>query len=103
VFHYRINKAPQGMYVAEGRYFQSLRDLVKYHSQTAEGLVGPLKVGQEYCARCFHRGSPLRNAQHPVLKHQLKPLALSKEADDKWELSREEITMGQLLGVSMRA
>eukprot|EP00045_Choanoeca_perplexa_P009991 m.99625 g.99625 ORF g.99625 m.99625 type:complete len:691 (+) comp15104_c0_seq1:118-2190(+) len=78
VYHYRINKSSQGMYVAEGRYFQSLRDLVKYHSQTAEGLVAPLR--------------------HPVIKQQLKPLALSKEADDKWELSREEITMGKLLG-----
>ena len=44
LFHYRISKSSQGMYVAEGRYFQSLRDLVKYHSQTAEGLVGPLRV-----------------------------------------------------------
>ena len=43
----------------------------------------------------------LHNVQHPVLKQQLKPLALSKEADDKWELSREEITMGALLGVGV--
>eukprot|EP00730_Choanoeca_flexa_P017932 TRINITY_DN8690_c0_g1_i1.p1 TRINITY_DN8690_c0_g1~~TRINITY_DN8690_c0_g1_i1.p1 ORF type:complete len:681 (+),score=184.58 TRINITY_DN8690_c0_g1_i1:120-2162(+) len=78
MFHYRINKSSSGMYIAEGRYFQTLRDLVKHHGQSAEGLVSPLK--------------------HPVMKSQPKPVALSKEADDKWELSREEIVLGHKLG-----
>lgn len=78
VFHYRVSKSPQGIFISKEHPFQSLRELVEYHSKKSDGLVFPLK--------------------HPVAKKQAVVLGVSKEADDKWEIDRSEITLGSKLG-----
>ena len=127
VFHYRVTKGPQGIFISKEHPFPTLRELVDYHSKKADGLVFPLKVRARtvtclllYLSRCSpHRLSisslsahvyrrftesthlPLDHRltrQHPVPKKQAVVFGVSKEADDKWEIDRAEITLGSKLG-----
>jgi len=78
VFHYRVTKGATDVYVSKDKPFPTLKDLIKYHSKNADGLVQPLK--------------------HPVARKNAIVFGVSKEADDRWELERSEITLGKKLG-----
>lgn len=45
VYHYRVNKTPTGVSITKERSFPTLKDLVKFHSKNADGLIHALKVG----------------------------------------------------------
>ncbi|EDQ92991.1 uncharacterized protein MONBRDRAFT_44322 [Monosiga brevicollis MX1] len=77
--HYRINHDARGYFVAAGKFFATVEQLVAHHAVVADGLVACLK-------------------QHPVEKAEAKPLVLSKEEDEQWEIARSEIVLGHRLG-----
>lgn len=48
VFHYRVSKANGGVYISADHVFPTLRELIKYHKKSADGLVHALKVSGLY-------------------------------------------------------
>ncbi|KJE96371.1 TKL protein kinase, variant 1 [Capsaspora owczarzaki ATCC 30864] len=79
LYHYRVTREGDTVYVTPEHVFNNMQDLVKHHSKNADGLVAPLK--------------------HPVLKKD-KPTVygLKHGGGDKWEIDKAEIKLGRKLG-----
>ena len=76
--HYRVGKHGSRVSIMPENPFDSLQDLVQHHSKKADGLIYPLK--------------------HAVPKIQAQVYGVSKDVDDRWEISRDEIALGRRLG-----
>jgi abelson tyrosine-protein kinase 1 len=79
VYHYRIMREGNMVYITKENKFLTLMDLVKHHSKHADGLVAQLKYA------------------HPK-KDRPTVYGMSHDAADKWELDRNDIQLGRKLG-----
>ena len=76
VRHYRITRSNGQVYVSTRHQFSTIAELIAYHLTNRGGLFSRLK--------------------HPVPR--INQPAVTSLARDKWEIDREELTIGQKLG-----
>lgn len=79
VAHYRINQNPDGTcFIRAKQLFNSIPELIEHHTQNTSGL--PVILSD-----C-------------IPKQHAKAVVISKDLEEKWELVREKITLGKMLG-----
>ena len=77
--HYRINQNPDGScFIRAKQLFGSIPELIEHHTQNTSGL--PVILSD-----C-------------IPKQHAKAVVISKDLEEKWELVREKITLGKMLG-----
>jgi abelson tyrosine-protein kinase 1 len=79
MFHYRIMREGNMVFITKENKFLTLMDLVKHHSKAADGLVSPLKYAQPK-------------------KDKPTVYGMSHQTSDKWEIERTDIQLGRKLG-----
>lgn len=79
VAHYRINEGSDGrFFIRHKQTFGSIPELIEHHRANSSGLPMPLS--------------------HIVPKAHAKALVISKKMEAEWELKRDDVKMGKVLG-----
>ena len=78
VAHYRINEQAGKFFIRQKQTFPSIPDLISHHQEHHSGL--PLKL------------------THIVPKAHAKGIVISKKDEETWEMNRNEIKLGKMLG-----
>lgn len=78
VVHYRINKVDEGFNIGPTRNFPTIQDLIAHYRSNADGIA---------CA-----------LTDTVPKAHAKAVVISKAAEKRWELKREDLELGKVLG-----
>lgn len=78
VIHYRINESDKGVCIGPGRQFDTIQLMIENYRKKADGIPCQLK--------------------NTIPKAHAKAMIISKETEKKWELKREDVTLGKMLG-----
>eukprot|EP00039_Didymoeca_costata_P022212 m.3995 g.3995 ORF g.3995 m.3995 type:complete len:586 (-) comp2874_c0_seq1:954-2711(-) len=78
VAHYRINEADGQFFIRHKQTFNSIPELIEHHRSHSSGLPMPLS--------------------HIVQKAHASAIVISKKMEAEWELKRDDVSMGKMLG-----
>ena len=78
IVHYRLGKGKEGFFIRPGHCFETIKELIEHHQKSRDGLSCPLL--------------------HLIPKAHAQAVVISKELEAKWELDRNDIELGDVLG-----